>query len=186
MRVSTVLLGVALLGLVACGGDSGGGGGGASADEQPYVDAMMSSFEADSSTPFTEAQAQCLAENLVSIVGVDGFEAAGVKPEDLGNGDLTLTELPDAKSKAIVSLMFDGECFDFGEMMAASMSQDPSVSIPTDQAKCLGDKFASNEQFRTAFAASITGDDSVDPFSEVGDLLTMFTDCGIDLAALGG
>jgi hypothetical protein len=173
-----------MLGIVSCGSD-GGSSGGSSAAEQPYVDSMMKGFEADSTTPFTKPQAQCLAENLVSIVGVDGFVAAGIKPDDLGNGNLTLTALPDAKSKAIVSLMFDGKCFDFGEVIAESMSQDPTASIPADQAKCLGDKFASNEQFRTAFAASITGDTSADPFSSVGDLLTMFTDCGIDLGALG-
>jgi hypothetical protein len=183
MRVARVLLSVALVGVVACGDDSGGG---VSAAEQPYVDSMMSSFETDESMPLAEPQAQCLAENMVSIIGVDGFEAAGIEPADLAKGDLTLTELPDAKATALVSLVFDGKCFDFGEMMASAMSQDPSVSIPTDQAKCLGDKFSSNEQFRTAFAASITGDDSVDPFSEVGDLFAMFTECGIDLAALGG
>ncbi|MBI4933601.1 MAG: hypothetical protein HY828_06960 [Actinobacteria bacterium] len=183
MRIAKVLLGVAMVGLVACGDDSSGG---ASAAEQPYVDSMMSSFETDESMPLTKPQAQCMAENLVSIVGVDGFEAAGVEPADLANGDLTLEELPEAKAQAIAALVFDGKCFDFGEMMASAFSQDPSVSIPSDQAKCLGDSFAANEQFRSAFAASITGDDSVDPFSEVEDLFAMFTECGIDLAALGG
>lgn len=188
-KTALVLTGLAMLGLVACGDDSGGGSssGNLSAEEQEYVDAMMTSLKADDSAPFSDDEGRCLAEGMVTAVGVDTLKEAGITPADIGgDGNLVFGELPKEKTDALVSLFFDGKCFDFGKLIAAGMAQDPSVSLPTDKAECLGDKMSESEEFRQAFVASVTGDDSVDPFESVGDIFQIFADCEIDLAELGG
>lgn len=187
-KAAVVLAGLAMLGLGACGSDSGGSSGGdLSAEEQEYVDAMMSSLNADGAAPFSDDEGQCLAEGMVKAVGVDTLKEAGITPADIGGDEnLVFGELPKEKTDKLVSLFFDGECFDFGKLIAAGMAQDPSVSLPSDKAECLGDKMSESEEFRQAFVASVTGDDSVDPFESVGDIFQIFADCEIDLAELGG
>jgi hypothetical protein len=188
-KAALVLAGLAMLGLAACGDDSSssGGGGELTAEEQEYVDAMMSSLNADETSPFSEEEGKCLAEGMITSVGVDTLKEAGITPADLGGEEnIVFGDLPKEKTDALVSLFFDGECFDFGKLIAAGMAQDPSVSLPSEKAECLGDKMSESEEFRQAFVASVTGDDSVDPFESVGDIFQIFADCEIDLAELGG
>jgi hypothetical protein len=69
-----------MIGLVACGGgDDDSGGDDVSAEEQPYVDAMVDSFRSgddDELTP-TADQADCVAPRWIDTIGVDRSEAAG-------------------------------------------------------------------------------------------------------------
>jgi hypothetical protein len=187
-RIGCAFACLALVGLVSCGDDSSSGGGGdLTAEEQEYVDAMMTSLKADETAPFSDEEGQCLAEGMVKAVGVDSLKEAGITPADIGgDGDVVFGDLPKEKTDQLVSLFFEGECFDFGALMASAIAQDPSVSIPGEKAECIGDKMSESDEFKQAFVASVTGDDSVDPFESVGDIFQIFADCDIDLADLGG
>lgn len=189
-RIVAAVASLALLGLAACGDDSssgGSGGGDLTAEEQQYVDAMMTSLQADDTAPFTEEEGRCIAEGMVTTVGVDTFKEAGITPESIeGDGDVSFPNLPKDKSDKLVALFFGGDCFDFGALMATAIAQDPSVSIPAEKAECIGDKMAESEGFKEAFIASVSGDDSADPFESIGDIFQIFADCDVDLADLGG
>lgn len=189
-RIAFAIASLALVGLAACGDDSSsgsGGGGDLTAEEQEYVDAMMTSLQADDTAPFTDEEGRCIAEGMVTTVGVDTFKEAGITPESIaGDGDVTFPNLPKEKSDKLVTLFFGGDCFDFGALMATAIAQDPSVSIPAEKAECIGDKMAESDGFKEAFIASVSGDDSADPFESVGDIFQIFADCDVDLADLGG
>ncbi|MEN9646194.1 MAG: hypothetical protein RL238_2863 [Actinomycetota bacterium] len=188
-RIACAVASLALVGLAGCGDDSssGSGAGDLSAEEQEYVDAMMTSLQADDTAPFTDEEGKCLAEGMITTIGVDTLKEAGITPESIGSdGDVTFPNLAEDKSAKLVDLFFDGDCFDFGSLMATAIAQDPSVSIPIDKAECIGDKIADSDGFKEAFIASVTGDDSADPFSSVGDIFQIFADCDVDLADLGG
>lgn len=177
-----------VFGVAACGSDSNGGSGGGdvSADEQPYVDAIVQSIKADETAPFSDEQATCLAAGMVNIIGVEEFEKAGITPDSIGaSSDPVLSDLSASKADELVTLVFDGDCFDFGDLMAAQLTQDTSLPLDQDKAACLGDAMAKSEGFRKAFVAAITGDDSTDPFSEI-DIFKMFSDCGVSLGDVTG
>ncbi|MFZ4719215.1 MAG: hypothetical protein ACOYMR_07305 [Ilumatobacteraceae bacterium] len=189
-KVTTMVATAALLlGLGACGSDSKGGDaatGEVTAEEQPYVDAMVKSIQADGTAPFTGDQASCLAKGMVNIIGVDEFEKAGITPENIGDGsDKVLGELPVQKTDDLVKLVFDGDCFSFGTLMADQLTKDTSLPIEKDKAECLGNAMGKSDAFRKAFVASLTGDTSTDPFGEV-DIFKMFSDCGVSLGDVTG
>lgn len=190
MRMSKMVLGVAMVVgltvLAGCGSSSGAGSsGGVSAAEQPYVDAMMTSLKADKSAPFTTAQGQCLAEGMVKIIGVSGFEKLGIKPADLTGDSVKLTGVDAATAAKVSSLVLDGKCFAFGDVIAAAMTQDTSVSLKAEQGKCLGDALAKDDSFRKAFVQTLLGDTTVDPTKDV-DMVKLFAACNISSADLGG
>ena len=179
-----------VMALAACGssdGDGGAGGDGViTADEQPYVDAMVEAIGQDEATPFTDAQATCLAEGMVNAIGVDEFERQGIEPADLTSDSAPpLGEVSADKADALAKVVFGGGCLDFGELIAESMTQDTSFTLDKEKAQCLGDQMAKSSAFRKAFVQSITGDDTADPFSQI-NALKMLSDCGIDLGDLGG
>lgn len=190
MKVTRMAAAAALvLALGACGSDSKGSGadtGEITADEQPYVDAMVKSIQADATAPFTDDQANCLAKGMVNIIGIDEFEKAGITPENIGDGnDAVLSELPTQKTEDLVKLVFDGGCFSFGKLMADQLTQDTSLPIEKDKAECLGDAMGKSDAFRKAFVSSLTGDTGTDPFAEV-DIFKMFSDCGVNLGDVTG
>lgn len=176
----------AALSLAACGSGSGSGAGAVTlnADEKAYVDSMMSSFEKDGSTPFSTSQAQCLAERTVKAIGVDGFKKAGITPENINGTSGGLDKLDPASAAKFTDLMFGGECFNFGDLMVKAMNAQSGGKIPTDKAKCLGDKMASNAAFRKAMTESMTGNTTVDPMSALGDIFKLLSDCNISLSDL--
>ena len=54
-----------------------------------------------------------------------------------------------------------------------------------DPAAVEGDEVTRMQAFRDAFVASMMGDDSADPFAEVGDIYSVLDKCGIDASDLG-
>ena len=73
--LSLLVLSVALVGC----GSSGPSGGGSSGSE-PYVDAMMKSYDQHpkKQAGLTSAQVRCIAQGVVDEVGVDKLKALGV------------------------------------------------------------------------------------------------------------
>ena len=168
----------------ACGSGSGGGAVTLNADEKAYVDSMMSSFKKDGSTPFTTSQAQCLAERTVKAIGVDTLKKDGITPENINGTSGGLDKLDPATAAKFTDLIFGGQCFNFGDLMVKAMNAQAGGKIPTDKAKCLGDKMASNASFRKAMTASMTGNTTVDPMSALGDIFKLLADCNISLSDL--
>jgi hypothetical protein len=175
---------IAALTLAACGSGSGSGAVTLNAEEKTYVDAMMTSFEKDSSTPFTSSQAQCLAERTVKAIGVDALKKAGVTPENINGDSGGLDKLDAASATKLTDLMFGGECFNFGDLMVKAMNAQGGGKIPDDKAKCLGDKMGSNSAFRKAMTESMTGNTTVDPMAALGDIFKLLSDCKISLSDL--
>jgi hypothetical protein len=175
---------ITALTLAACGSGSGSGAATLNPEEKTYVDAMMSSFAKDTSTPFTSSQAQCLAERTVKVIGVDAFKKAGITAANINDSSSGLNKLDPAAAAKFTELMFGGECFNFGDLMVKAMNAQAGGKIPTDKAKCLGDKMASNSAFRKAMTESMTGNTTVDPMSALGDIFKLLADCKISLSDL--
>jgi len=177
---------VGLMALVSCGGgDKGSGGGSATAAEEPYVEALMSSFEQDETLPLEESQVRCLAEGVVKVIGVDGFEAAGVSAADLEAGTSldSIDTFTDEQANKFLGLLFDGECFDFNQLLADAFMQQGGDAMTEEQAKCMADQFTKDESFKELFAASLKGDDSVDPTAAMSNIFDVLSNCDIPLEA---
>ena len=177
------ILTVTLVVLAACGGGSSSTG---SADAA-YVDAMVTSMSLDSGNPFSETESRCLAEGTVAAIGTDQLEQWGLTPEIIAKeANLNFPDMAEATAKQISTLYFDGDCFDFGDMLGRAMAASTGNTIESDKAGCLADTLSGSQAFRDAFVKSMMGDDSADPFAEVGDIYTVLSDCGIDTSNLGG
>jgi hypothetical protein len=187
-RTAAVLLATAaLLALASCGDDDSGGSGGdsQSADGQEYVDAIMSTFDAEDAG-FPEEDAQCVAERTVDIVGVDTLQEAGITPEEIAAGDgedlLADFEPTEEQADAIVDGFF--ECVDFAELFVGQMTMTTDVQIDEEKLRCIGERMQSSEALRASLKASVLGDESTDdPFSEDA-IFTMFEECDVELTDL--
>lgn len=202
IRRITTLIACAVL-FAACGGDDEGSkdsGAKDSGDQvetpsdpkaQEYADAIAATVQADEAAPFDDEQAQCLGAGMVDIIGVDALEEAGIEPADIeadqegDSFDAIAQDLSEEQAGEIVDLIFDGDCFSFGEMIAAQMATD-GPELSTEQATCVGDEFAKNEAFKQAFANMLlTGEEDPELDAAFSDILTIFETCEIDLTALG-
>ncbi len=209
MRPTTRLIALfvtAGLSLAACGGDddnkksvgaetdgdaekdSGSSGDDGLRDE--YVAAIAESMQADDA-PFDDEQATCLAEGMVDAMGVDTIQDAGVTPEDIATDDTdsqfeaVAKDLSEDQAVEIVDVIFGGECFSFGEMLASQMGSD-GPEISDEQATCIGDAFAKNEAFKAAFVDTLlTGEDNPEVDNALSDIFSIFAECEVDLTGLG-
>jgi hypothetical protein len=163
------------------GGDTGNGGGGGGSED--YVAAIMETSE---DSTITEEQNRCFAEAVVDGIGADGFEAAGVTPDDI-------RESPD-QSPTDLGITFDDEmkerfwgavngCVDVREMFVESMAQ--GQEITDEQRTCLSDGL--DEEFvKAMMLAAFTGDASAYQDPEIaGKLTEVMTTCGTGTGAGG-
>ncbi|WP_436793111.1 hypothetical protein [Actinospongicola halichondriae] len=105
MRRFVVILITSLLGLTACGGDSGPG-----LDE--YADALAEGILADDnddSLDTTDDEAHCIGDATAPIIGLDALEEAGTPEEvtELAEDDLSAFDLSDGKAIDIATATFD-------------------------------------------------------------------------------
>ena len=171
-------------------GNDDGGSSGDDALREEYVAAITGSVQADGS-PFDTEQATCLAEGMVDAIGVDTIQAAGVTPEDIAapdsdsQFDTVAEDLTEEQATAVVDVIFGGECFSFGELLASQMGED-GPEIDEEQASCIGDAFGENEAFKQAFVdALLTGEDNPEVAAAFGDILSIFAECEVDMTGLG-
>lgn len=183
MKSASVVVGVLLL--ASCGGGDGGKSGGASAAEDPYVEALMSTFEQDEALPLEEDQVRCLAEGVVKVIGVDGFEAAGVTPDDIKGGASldSIDTFSDSQADDFLNLLFDGECFDFKKLLTDAFMEQGGGAMTEEQAGCMAEQFTKDDAFKELFAAGLKGDDSVDPTAAMGNIFDVLSACDIPLEA---
>ncbi len=184
-RMKSALMVVGVVSLVSCGGGGSGSSGGASAAEEPYVDALMSTFEQDETLPLEEDQVRCLAEGVVKVIGVDGFEKAGMSPADIegGAGLDSMETLTDEQANDFLNLLFDGECFDFEKLLTDAFMEQGGGAMTEEQAGCMAEQFTQDEAFKELFAAGLKGDDSVDPTAAMGNIFDVLSACDIPLEA---
>jgi hypothetical protein len=175
---------VGVLALAACGGESASDDG-ASSDEEPYVEALMTTFEQDETLPLDESQVRCLAEGVVDVVGVDGFEKAGVTPADLEEGATldSIETFTDEQTSKFLDLLFEGQCFDFNKMLAGAFMEQGGGAMTEEQASCMADQFTKDDAFKELFAAGLKGDDSVDPTAAMANIFDVLSACDIPLEA---
>ena len=183
----------------ACGssGSSSGGKG------QEYVDAMMKSYDASSSSTkdvFTRSQAQCLSEGVVDAVGADTLQKAGIAPDDVAkSGNNPFKEigksLNDQQAQDLVAVITDGSCFDFTDLVIKQAEQgsgsNPFSKLSKTQTRCLFEKLLANKAFKQAMADSILGKSSSSSafsqaFGSQSEVVSIFGKCNISPSEISG
>lgn len=104
MRRFVVIMITSLLGLTACGGDSGPG-------LDDYADALARGILADDdddSLQTTDDEAQCMGDATAPIIGIDALEEAGTPDEvaELAEDDLSDFDLSDGKAIDVATATF--------------------------------------------------------------------------------
>jgi hypothetical protein len=163
MRGRSLALSILLVagGAAACSDD----GGGSDEDAQPYVDALVASLDDEDEGGPTEAQARCIGERTIEVIGVDTLEEEGITPEDVadsdGPEDLGI-DLSEEQARSIGESFVDCDV-DFAALFAGpdasdelvacideNMDADLIVDAFTEQFQ--GDEDAADATFEEAFA----------------------------------
>ena len=175
-RVVLVIGALALV-LGACGDDDDGGD--VSEEEQPYVDALVESAAEDDGEDLQldEAQAECLAPEWVSILGVDRLEAAGIEPGDLAADDLDFAELDLSEADGEAMLDALDECdVDMREIFLSGMTEDSELS--EEDRACLDEAFDDDLLRRILVTSLVEGEDALDQDEDLmGEVFAVFAEC---------
>lgn len=168
--VAAVAAAAMALTLGACSDDDDGSKS-ASDAEKPYVEAVTASLLAEEDQPFDESEAECIATVMVTTIGVERFEEAGVEPADLEDPSFDLSsdaglEPTDEDAEALGSGLTD--CIDVVDLFIEGMSQE--ADIPEDLKECVRDNI-DEEELSNALAETISGDESDEDLSFFMDLM---------------
>jgi hypothetical protein len=191
---------VAVVGVLAACGSSGGGGGGASSgDGQKYVDAISAKMRAGASGKvFTKTQADCLANGMVDVIGVDKLNAAGLSPSKISSSSDSFKavgqKLNADQATQLVDVIAGGKCFNFADLViksAESSGSNPFGKLGVAKTRCLFNKLLSGAAFKKAMVDSILGrstDSSAfsSAFGSNSSTFKIFADCGISPSQLNG
>ena len=121
-------------------------------EAQPYVDALVASFQLDPATPIDDDQAECVSTRIVLIVGLDRITDAGITPEafadepNLGQLGLDIDAGHDAYDA------FEACGIDFRGLTLAAFAAESAD--PEATAACL-DGAADEGTFREFFSRSL-------------------------------
>lgn len=181
--------------LTACGSD---GGSASSSEGQKYVDAAMESYKSSKTAnqAFTKSQAECVASGIVDTVGVDTLKSAGVTPSDFGESDGPFkalgSKLSRKQAEGVVSVITDGKCFDFTDLVtkSASSGSDAFGKLGKEKVRCLFDTLLADKAFKNAMVDSMLGKDSSDAafqkaFGNQSRIFKIMSDCKISPNELG-
>jgi hypothetical protein len=188
---------VALIGLLAACGSSSSSSSGGSA----YVDAAMKSYDDASSSvkdTFSRTQAKCLISGIVDSVGVDKLKSHGIEPGDLQKGDSPFkslsNDLTQAEAEDVASVITDGKCFNFADIVIKQMSSsgsNPFGQLNKTQVRCFFGQLLKEKTVKKALAASILGQDTSSSalqgaFANQSKLFSILGDCNIKPSQLQG
>jgi hypothetical protein len=189
---------VAVVGLLAACGSSGGGGGSSSGEGQQYVDAIASKYQT-SSSPFTKAQARCVAGQMVDAIGVDTLKNAGITPSDIENDKSGSSfnevgkKLTEKQATELAGAITGGKCFNFTDLVVKSLSKNDATfrKLGTTKAKCMFDELLNDGSFKQAMVNSILGRSSENDafskaFSNQSKIFKILGDCNIKPSELNG
>jgi hypothetical protein len=185
-RTLALLMVAALAGsIVGCGDDDAGEDAGGddvevSDDAQPYVDAMIESF--DNSDPdelqIDREQAQCLAPRWVETIGPDRLAEAGIEPEDFSSDedvDLSTTDLSEDDGNEMYDA-FEACRIDVKNLFVQSMATDEELTA--EDAECLEGAVDDDLLRRILVTTFVEGEDALDRDEELtGELFAVFAEC---------
>ncbi|MCP5026148.1 MAG: hypothetical protein GY929_07660 [Actinomycetia bacterium] len=157
---------IALVGalvLSSCGGSDDDSGG-----DSAIGQAISAELMADGDTPFTQEEADCAGQKIVSEVGEDRLIELGVSEEDAG--DIQDYDFSDDEIENIGSAVFG--CVDNFIARALTASGDFS----DEDAECLGNELDSD--IEELFVQSAFTDDEM-PDEIVTALFAAFAECGV-------
>jgi hypothetical protein len=186
-RTLALLMVAALAGsIVGCGDDDDAGEDAGrddvevSDDAQPYVDAMIESF--DNSDPdelqIDREQAQCLAPRWVETIGPDRLAEAGIEPEDFSSDedvDLSTTDLSEDDGNEMYDA-FEACRIDIKNLFVQSMATDEELSA--EDAECLEGAVDDDLLRRILVTTFVEGEDALDRDEQLtGELFAVFAEC---------
>lgn len=150
-----------------------------SAEEQPYVDAMVASFDrSDDTLELTDAQVECISAGMVKTIGVSRFEDYGVSPEDLSDrtDSFDLSELELSMDDGYKIYDSFGSCgVNFREVLLAEFGADEDMS---EEAKECTAKVFDEKNTRTFTAAMFVSDeDAMFENEEVAEIFNDLMEC---------
>lgn len=182
---------VAVVGVLAACGSSGGS---SSSGSGAYVDAAMKSYDDASSSvkdTFSRSQARCLIQGIVDAVGVDTLKSHGVQPSDLQKQTSPFKsiskDLTQAQAEEVASVITDGKCFNFADIVVKQVSQsgsNPFGQLTKTQIRCFFNELLKESAVKKALASSILGQESSssalqNAFGNQSKLFSIFGDCKI-------
>jgi hypothetical protein len=167
-------------------------GGGNEADSQTekgqeYVDAIMTGSE--DALGLDEDQVRCAAEGWVDLYGVEGFEDAGVSPDDIravadDEGFPSLLDSTAEQADGFVDVLV--ECVDFGDVITDSLAEEPDApELSRDQLDCIGSRLEESGEFRETLKAEFLGGDASD-VDMTAVAVEAFDECGVSFGDLLG
>lgn len=176
-KATTTTAGTAAGGSDTTAADGGGtettkadDGGSATGSEKDYVDALVSTFDADEQDQvFTTDQVQCLAEKFVSAIGVKRFEDAGLSPADVAADDNVMDgmKLDEATARKMVK-GFSACKINLREMF---MEQFSAAGLTATQKTCL-EGVLTEDAIAESFVQDIVGNtEAKDPLDDASSCL---------------
>jgi len=188
-RLTMIGICAALL-FAACSSSSSGSA--SSGEGKKYVDAMLADkSNNDLTKDLSSAQAKCLAQGLVNIVGVDTLKKAGVTPSDFA-GDGADSKLKGKISKdqagQVADLILKDKCFDFVAVLSKQTSDSAFGKLSKDKQRCFYQKMFSLPAVRDALVAELTGGKSniSNALGNQSEIFTILGQCKIDPKDISG
>lgn len=153
-RIAWLVAVVAFL-AVACGDSGSGDGGELSEAEQELAEVISDSVEEDG--VITGAEADCVGEEAVRELGVEGLVEIGISVEQSGVFDDPTEEQLDAMVDVMV------ECVDIADLIVQEALADASIS--EESARCLGDELNDPELLKPLMRLGLSGGDPGEVFA---------------------
>jgi hypothetical protein len=143
------------------------------AEADPFADALRETFAAQGAfTSATPAEADCLATNIVAIVGAERLAAAGITPESFAaNPDLAPTGIDRGEAEQLYDV-FAGCGLDYAAATIEAMALE--TSDPAATRACLEDAL-DEAVVREMAVAALLG--IVDESPEVEEAIAAMTAC---------
>ena len=169
-----------LTGLVACGDDDDSGGDDVSADEQPYVDAVIDNFRTadEDELRLTDEQAECVGPKWIDTIGVERMEEAGLEPSDISSdSESDIAELGLSEEEGGELYDAFGACdVDLEALFVDSLAADQDLT--DEDRECLADNFDDDFLRRIIIVSLTQGDDALEDDEELtSELFGVFAEC---------
>ena len=179
-RLLVTLLTIPALALVACSDEEG-----LSDEEQEYADAFAITLANDDEGLGVEPDdAECMADALMTELGVEPFEEADVQPDDIEPDDqgspgelLGDGAVSDDQAKAIVET-WDEDCVDVVDVLVESAGSE--FDLDPEGKECFAEGLGEGGLATRLLAASFTTSDGTPDEATMTEFLQMMEGCAGD------
>ena len=138
--------------VAACGDDDV-----LSESDQALADAISQAIldeNDDPASPLGPVEAECIAENSVRQIGVEGLGEIGITPENPSPED-AFERATDEQVDAILDVFF--ECIDFAEALIQGFEEE--LDLSSESVECLAEEFQDRDLLRAIMRASVIGEE---------------------------